>query len=157
MKYEILEFNDAHAESLWLKVSKNNVDKVVIGVIYRKPNTNIEQFQNSLLGVLENMNIRRSNVVLIGDYNTDLSRTGMPKISEFLSAIECTGMRQIVSSPTRMTNLTLSLNDHVYTNVHHYAIHSGVIETDISHHFPIFVIFKGQNGSGKSSYVRKIT
>ena len=50
-----------------------------------------------------------------------------------------------------------ALIDHVYTNVHHYAIHSGVIETDISDHFPIFVIFKGQNGSGKSSFVRKVT
>ena len=157
VNYEILDFNVAHAESLWLKVSKNNIDNFVIGVIYRKPNTNIDEFLNGLLGVLENINIGRANVVLIGDYNIDLSLTGTPKISDFLSAIESTGMQQIISSPTRMTNLTSSLIDHVYTNVHNYAIHSGVIETDVSDHFPIFVIFKGQNGSEKSSFVRKVT
>jgi len=95
-----------------------------------------------LLGVLEKVNVGRTNVVLIGDFNIDVSHTVNRKINDYLSMLESIGMQQIISSPTRVTNSTSSVIDHVYTNVSHYTMHSGIIETDVSDHFPIFVIFE---------------
>ena len=69
--------------------------------------------------------------------------------------IESIGMKQVISSPTRVTNSTSSVIDHVYTNVYNLAIHSGVIETDVSDNFPIIVIFESKN-KNKTALVRKV-
>ena len=69
--------------------------------------------------------------------------------------IESVGMQQVISSPTRVTHSTSSVIDHVYTNVYNHAIHSGLIETDVLDHFPIFVIFESKN-KNKTALVRKV-
>ena len=79
----------------------------------------------------------------------------MCKSYDYLSMIESIGMQQVISSPTRVTNSTSSVIDHVYTNVYNLAIHSGVIETDVSDNFPIFVIFESKN-KNKTALVRKV-
>ena len=126
----------------------------MIGIIYRKPNTDVGQFQNSLLGVLEELNVGRTNIVLIGDFNIDVSQTNNQKVCDYLSMIESIGMQQVISSPTRVTDSTSSVIDHIYTNVYNPTIHSGVIETDISDHFPIFIIFESKN-KNKNDFMRK--
>ena len=52
LKYKRLGFTAiAHAESLWLELLCDK-KKVIVGVVYRKPNTNITEFQESFLNVL---------------------------------------------------------------------------------------------------------
>ena len=155
LNYTRLDYNVTHTESLWLTINQNCLDKIVIGIIYRKPNTDVDQFQSSLLGVLEEVNVGKTSIVLIGDFNIDVSQTIDQKIYDYLSMIESIGMQQVISSPTRVTNSTSSVIDHVYTNVYNVAIHSGVIETDVSDHFPIFVIFESKN-KNKTALVRKV-
>ena len=69
LNYTRLHYNVTHTESLWLTINQNCLDKIVIGIIYRKPNTNVDQFQSSLLGVLEEVNVGKTSIVLIGDFN----------------------------------------------------------------------------------------
>ena len=45
------------AESLWLEVQIDTCT-VVVGVIYRKPNTDINRFQESLLPMLEKIKVK---------------------------------------------------------------------------------------------------
>ena len=52
LKYVILDHEVTHTESLWLETDLNG-RKITVGIIYRKPNTDIDQFQNSLLVTLE--------------------------------------------------------------------------------------------------------
>lgn len=158
VNYTRLDYNVTHTESLWLRISHSSFGKIImLGIIYRKPNTDIDQFHNSLLGVLEEINVGKTSIVLIGDFNLDVSQTcGNKKIFDYLSMMESIGLEQIISSPTRMTKSTSSLIDHVYTNVNNHTIHSGVIETDVSDHFPIFAIFKSKT-MNKSSSVPKMS
>jgi len=44
LDYVPLNYNVAHTESLWLRINQEGFDKIVIGIIYRKPNTDIDQF-----------------------------------------------------------------------------------------------------------------
>ena len=155
LNYTLLDHHVTHTESLWVRINKNSFEKIVIGIIYRKPNTDVDQFQSSLLGVLEEVNVGKSNIVLIGDFNVDISQPYNQKINDYLSTIESIGLQQIISSPTRVTNLTASVIDHVYTNIYHHTVHSGVIETDVSDHFPIFIIFENKI-ENKNNIVRKV-
>ena len=77
----------------------------------------------------------------MGDFNINLLDTDQ-KVEQFQTALHCLGLEQLITTPTRVTKLTSSLIDHAYTNVNSSKIHAGVIETDISDHFPIFVIFE---------------
>ena len=98
--------------------------------------------QNSLLSVLDNLSVDKSNVILVGDFNMNLLPTCIDgKAVELLTSLEITGLHQIITSPTRVTRVTSSLIDHIYTNISKFKMHSGIIETDINDHFPVFVAF----------------
>lgn len=58
------------------------------------------------------------------------------KVEEFKTALQCFGLEQVITTPTRVTKLTSSLIDHAYTNFSISSkVHAGVIETDVSDHF----------------------
>ena len=65
LNYTRLDYNVTHTESLWLTINQNCFDKIVIGIIYRKPNTDVDQFQRSLLGVLEEVNVGKQALYLL--------------------------------------------------------------------------------------------
>ena len=133
---------------------------MIIGIIYRKPNTDLEQFKNSLLSVIDNLSVDKSDVVLLGDFNVNLLETCVNgKANELLTSLESTGLHQIITSPTRVTKNSSSLIDHIYTNASqndHSEIHSGIIETDVSDHFPIFVSLQHFLRPNKNGPFKKI-
>ena len=69
------------AESLWLEVQIDNCT-VVVGVIYRKPNTDINRFQESLLPMLEKIKVDKEICISIVDFNIDLNN---PSINSEMS------------------------------------------------------------------------
>ena len=71
LKYSMLQGNVDHAESLWIEATINK-HPVVFGVVYRKPNTNLIDFQNSLIGVLEKFKIDKKQCILMGDFNINI-------------------------------------------------------------------------------------
>ena len=145
------------AESLWIELN-NSKYKIIVGIIYRKPNTDLDQFQNSLLSVLDNLSADKSNVILVGDFNVNLLQTCIDgKAVELLTSLESTGLHQIITSPTRVTRDSSSLIDHIYTNISKYKMHSGIIETDISDHFPVFVAFENFSCISKNGPNKRIT
>ena len=157
MNYVRRNFSIAHAESLWLVVSDSNTNVLVIGVIYRKPNTNINEFQSSLMNVLDELHVGKTDVVLLGDFNIDLLRVNSnARVEEYLHTMECVGMQQIIASPTRVSSTTSTLIDHIYTNCTSNTIHAGVIETDVSDHFPEFVLFQNCSFVEKHKPIQRI-
>ena len=59
--YKVLSSSLAvkHAESLWIETSFQK-QTYLIGLVYRKPNTDILEFQESLLDALENLRVDRA-------------------------------------------------------------------------------------------------
>ena len=155
LKYNLLNHAVMFAESLWIEI--NSKHKIIVGIIYRKPNTDLDQFQISLLSVLDNLSVDKSNVILVGDFNVNLLQTCIDgKAVELLTSLESTGLHQIITTPNRVTRDSSSLIDHIYTNISKYKMHSGIIETDVSDHFPVFVAFEhfsciNKNGPNKKT------
>ena len=119
-----------------------NMKKVIVGIIYRKPNTNVDEFQDSLLDILSLLKIDKVNCILMGDFNINFLDSDQ-KVEQFKTTLQCFGLEQLITTPTRVTKLSSTLIDHAYTNFStSTAVHAGVIEADISDHFPIFVVFE---------------
>ena len=51
------------------------------------------------------------------------------------------GSIPVINKPTRVTNKSITCIDHIYINsFFNHDISSGIIKTDISDHFPVFII-----------------
>ena len=77
--------------------------------------------------------------LICGDFNIDLlKREVKPKISDYINTILSEGCSNIINKPTRITECSTSLVDHMYTNVTDKISNRGILTFDISDHMPIF-------------------
>ena len=60
---------------------------ISLGVIYRKPGTNFDEFKNELDILLQTINLDRNSSIIMGDFNVDLTQKE-EKGNEFLRLTE---------------------------------------------------------------------
>ena len=89
---------------------------VVIGVIYRPPDTDINSLVAIITDILSVIKAERKTCYILGDYFTPL-----------------------ITKPTRVTSNTATLIDNIFTNSGRNSF-NGILLSDISDHFPIFCI-----------------
>ena len=86
-------------------------------------------------------NLDRNQCIIMGDFNINLiSREDHG--NDLLRLTETYGLLQLIMTPTRITNTSSTLIDHIYTNISSYCIQSGCIEAGISDHLPVYAVFK---------------
>ena len=81
---------------------------------------------------------------LMGDFNRDLMQTNIKQ--SWVEYMESFGLHQIVNMPTRVTDQSATLIDHIYSNTHANILTIAVPHLGLSDHFPVFVSRK-TNGS----------
>ena len=119
-------------ESLFIKIT-NADTPVTIGVIYRPPNGDFSKFLNEINIIMKNL--PDENVIIAGDFNVDLFS---PK-SEYESMLYSNNMIPTISIATHEKPFCNStLIDNILTNSTGSVICSGVLDSKISHHNPIF-------------------
>jgi len=138
-------FSDRLFESLFVEITLDN-SKILIGNVYRPnsghPNlTQTEQFAQSL-EIFSNIanQIANSNVPtrIVGDFNVDvLKYNSNPQVTEYVDLLFSFGLLQVITKPTRCTQNSATLIDHVITNAVCPNIESIIITSLISDHFPI--------------------
>jgi hypothetical protein len=128
---------------------------IVIGVVYRPPDTDVPSFIEVLSGILNQVANERKYLYLLGDFNVNLFNcdTHVPT-SEFLDAIYSSSLLPLITKPTRISNTSHSLIDNIFCNdAQSNRYISGIIVTDISDHFPVFTInVKYQTKAQQTTY-----
>ena len=130
-------------ESVFIEINNEVLTfnrNIVIGDIYRTPNTNIKGFNAQIASVLEELRINKKLVYLMGDYNIDLLNSESHDLTnEFVDLVYCNEFLPLISRPTRITS-TSTLIDNIFTNNHGDLNCSlnGILVADISDHFPTF-------------------
>ena len=72
---DVLCFQNDTTETAFIEIDKDHVGKeknVIIGVIYRPPNTDIAEFNRYMTEILDKMKSENKMVACIGDYNISL-------------------------------------------------------------------------------------
>ena len=141
-------------ECLFVEIEFNNI-KVYVGVIYRTPNADIQNFYDCLIYILESQNPLNQSCYLMGDYNIDLLKhSSNNPTSEFLDLMFANSFIPLINKPTRITPKSETLIDNIfankYDNEHKYM--TGILATDISDHYPIFHISLNQNKPKEEDY-----
>ena len=134
-----LDISDDGIESCWIELARTAQKNVVIGCVYRHPKGNRELFHNILKKQLEQLNTKGHEVLVVGDLNENLLKYNEDKqTSEYLDMLLTLGFMPIITKPTRITDHTATLIDHIYTNMPEKLMKSGLCLADISDHLPIF-------------------
>ena len=151
--------------SLFVEIEMNV--KILIGIIYRPPDSNLQMFNASLSITLDKIKSEKVNCYLMGDTNIDLFKHVSHKdTQEFLNLMYSNGFVPLINRPTRLSKDGKSATciDHIFTNnisICHNT-QQGILLSDITDHFPIFHLAQLlESGSAQTVdefiYIRKFT
>ena len=114
--------------------------KVLIGVIYRPPNRKINDFNENLKSILDQIDLALLPCYLMGDTNINVINHVIHKeTDDYLDLVYSKGLIPVINRPTRVTDHSATLIDHIFTS--HYTasnFYQGILVTDITDHYPIF-------------------
>ena len=106
----------------------------------------IEQFGDALFGTMHDLNRKTAKYFVLGDFNLDLINISRKNnaIQKYASNQPGCSCKCFINVPTRITQTSKTLIDHIYTNVSMFrksavATHNGVAISDISDHHGSFV------------------
>ena len=131
-------------ESCFIELTLNH-KTYIIGGIYRTPDTNANIFIEKLNEMLEPLKTHHQ-IILLGDFNIDLMTDNAPK-NTFQLCLQSNYLIPTITMPTRVASrtgengdivTTETLIDNIFINAN-TKHQSGLIETLISDHYPIFI------------------
>ena len=117
------------------KVNKS----IILGNVYRSPSREPEKF----IQYLEEMFValhrhRHKHIVFAGDFNINLLNYETDIYSQKLTDIMANhGFIQTVSRPTRITDHSATLIDHVYSNISENISSTNIVTLDLSDHLAV--------------------
>ena len=136
-------------ESQFIKVKTSKNKYLIFGNIYR-PNTaplaNTKQFNEILKDILNKLKSdpllkNAEDIILVGDMNINLLNYSTHQdTGVYLDTLLENGLLPLITLPTRITQSTATLLDHISTNIADDSFDTGIILSDISDHFPVFYI-----------------
>ena len=128
-----------YIESVFIEISRSNQQNVIVGCIYRPPNTDPNLFNVDVLTMLRLFGNEKNRLMLIaGDFNLDLLRyDSHAPTSDFLHNMMSYSLFPSIRSPTRITDQSATLIDNIFINFTNGDFDSAVIYNDISDHLPI--------------------
>ena len=139
-------------ESLFIE-SVMHDHKIIIGVIYKPPESNTDIFVahfSDLMGIISK---ERKQCILMGDFNLDLTKVDTHnQTKDFVHSLYTNAFYPTISKPTRGTDQSDTLLDNIITNITGYCIKSGVLYNDISDHFPVFNLIQINSKITKKKY-----
>ena len=127
-------------ESLIVQLSpaKGSTKDIIVGVIYKPPNTNVDSFVSNFSTILDILNKENRPSYLLGDYNIDLLKYNSHSES-FLNQLLAYGFFPKIDRPTRITDSTATLIDNIITNVHLTNVFSGIWTAAVADHLVVFI------------------
>ena len=140
-----------NTESIFIDIFLPKTKPILIGILYRPPDKN--DFVKNIEETFTNCNIlEKQKCCLLGDFNINILQNGENVFEKKLSNSKLNSIPFIVkeyldfafsyslklSTPTRTTENTATLIDHVLTSSPHKIIKSGVVEVYLSDHELIY-------------------
>ena len=140
-----LDIMDDIIESKFVEIGrdcfKTTMD-VIVGVIYRPPNTDLQKFNEICSDLLHRIRTEKKLVYLAGDYNVNLLNSETHQLtSEFLEIMFSNSFAPLINKPTRVGKSSATIIDNIFTNCRDFESSlSGILYTDESDHYPVFYI-----------------
>lgn len=137
-----ITFMNNALESLFIEIIVPNHKNIIVGVVYRPPNSNSHDFLSQLTDITRNHIFLNKDCFIMGDFNINLLKHDSNNTSqEFLELLLSASFLPLVSKPTRVVNNSATLIDNIFSNVIPHP-DSYVVLSDVTDHYPIFSHYK---------------
>ena len=137
---------DDCVECIFIEIHKNVLQykkNVLVGVIYRPPNTCPVRFKDELEKLLESIHREHKCCYIMGDFNLDLLKieSHIPT-ADYMDLMFSFSYIPMINRPTRVTQSSATLIDNIFVNDYSQdnVYNSGILITDITDHFPVYSI-----------------
>ena len=134
-----LRFKSNSAECLCVEVDLPNEKNMIVCVVYRPPNTDVNLFLDDLESLLVDINELNKSVCIMGDYNIDLL-CNIPSTLRLRTVLESNALEILIDKPTRINGQSLTLLDNIFVKTEKGHSQSGLFYCEISDHLPVFCV-----------------
>ena len=100
-------------ESLFIEISVPGSKNIIIGVVYRPPNTNTKSFLDYFSDLVKNPIFIHKKCFIMGDFNIDLLKQNNMS-QDFLEIFLSASFLPLISKPTRIVNESATLIDNIF-------------------------------------------
>ena len=135
-------------ESFFIEVSNKNESNDIIGVIYRHPCMNENEFNEDYLKCLvEKLSDTNKKLFIAGDFNFNLLNSNThDETFAFFDTMMSNFLLPVINLPTKINRVNNSLIDNIFTNHLHPDAKSGNLSINLSDgHLPSFLILPRKN------------
>ena len=106
-----------NVESLFIEIIIPGNKNIIVGIIYRPPSSNSNDFLTYLTDLVKNPLFMKKNSFIMGDFNLDLWMHGNNnRTQEFLEIFMSGSFLPLISKPTRVANNSATLIDNIFCN-----------------------------------------
>jgi len=150
IKYNVLSaqsvFVDRIFESIFIQLNLSNTKKCIVGSVYRPGTAHptltagdaFTNFSELLSNVLDELSSYNMPIYLLGDLNLDVLQIDSSNtVSDYINLLFSYGLLQVITKPTRCTDHSATIIDHVITNTILTNYNSYIITSGVSDHFPV--------------------
>ena len=135
---------ESEIESIWLKLNLNFRKPVLLNYVYRPPNSPqswIDDYEKQLT-LAESSNY---DWYALGDYNIIFTPPNNYNNTKWRNTVSDFGLCQLVTTPTRVTNTSSTIIDHIYTSSACYVTEIVVPTLSVSDHYPVAFTVSGNH------------
>lgn len=120
---------------------KTHTRNIIVFTIYRTPSHNsIHELTSDLNSILEKANTENKDIIITGDLNIDLLKyTVHNPTTLFLDMLISNDLMPQITKPTRITQSSATLIDHIFSNIDIDKSLAGTILSDITDHYCNFI------------------
>ena len=129
-----MESNDL--ESICVEFKHNKQKSFYISYCYRPQSSTIDwiaKFENNIEKAISD----NREIIIFGDLNFNLLPEQQSATKSWMRMINARNFQQLITKPTRVTDISETLIDHVYSNIPENVSENAVPNFCLSDHFPV--------------------
>ena len=156
ISFNIRENFSNEIENIFLDILLPKTKPILIGIVYRPPDQYdfLEHFSEAINNTYNFVN---QEVYILGDFNINLIKNKHISnlMKPYVEVCSLHGLKQLIDSPTRITETSSTLLDHILTNSHEKVSQFGVLDLSLSDHQIIYCTRKiVKQKFNKHNYIR---
>ena len=130
-------------ECVWVEIENSNGKNYLFCCAYRHPSSSFDSFSEYLQEVLSNQAVFNKQVFILGDFNINLlNYNSSTPITNYVNFFFSKHFLPYIIHPSRISGHSSTLIDNIFSNITENETQSGNILTQITDHFPQFLIVK---------------
>lgn len=130
-----------HFHQFWLKLQCKKLRSVVICVSYRPPECPTSCFETTLMPSYTQALMLNKPILILGDLNCNILKV-CPEGTTLENFMLEMNLKQLITTPTRITDISESLLDVIMISSPDLVHESGVMNLPISDHLPVYTVLK---------------